>query len=541
MDASHDPSALLSPSLHGILQQHVLPLLAMTDLAHLAASSSALRELIMSANARVWQQAAQAALPWHPPLPASIPAVQAEMIAHHTCSRNISRGGLDNTSVFCCEMQYTTWHVSPSDDGQYMAYISGLDQNSTRSLWLIHLPSSQQSKLFHKPGMEPVSCAWQQNGHLQMALRWQGQVHLCIFDVYGHHDQQPEIIGPLAPLTQSHHLAFHWSFTSCMALMDVDIDCLSHHFVLLNGTTGTCVSINKPAAWSAEQWADRELASASFSGSNAVIAVLYSSPFYSLHTDHILHFYECHSGALLTKVGSNEPIHTLLSQSRHFNAWHDDLIVWWLDRDSCFLISITSAASNKLDLGVLSLCDGSCRPLNCEFPSRHHTLAAFEDMLVSPDGQHAVITILTKQFGYELLFISLQTTGAAWSHSVRIGSHERCRLFVAKCWSPCSRWLAVSHDLFHSKDQVPQLQLVLVDASHDKGKQAHTACRAAMLLTNSSIQAAMKDCCRVDAKYWTLRWSSTGSSLRFAGTVSIDMQTLFSHQDFMIAVKATFI
>ncbi|MCJ1467950.1 hypothetical protein MMC07_006576 [Pseudocyphellaria aurata] len=539
MEASGDPAGLLSPGLRGILQQHILPHLSVDELAHLAASCPALRRLVVSTDARTWQRAAQAAMPWHPPLPASITEVQAALNAHRTCSCNISGVGLDNTSIFCHEMQGTTWHVSPSADGQHVAYVCQAHQASMPPVWLLHHQSLQHLKLFDKPNMEPVSTAWQQNGRLQVALRWHDHVRLCSFDVSG--CEPAKMTGPLAPLTQSHMLSFYWSDSSCMVLMNVDVESPSHQYILLNGDTGTSVRINKPAAWSPEQWSDRELSSVSFSGSDAAIAVIYSTPFHSQHPEHTLYFYECRSGAPLTSFGSNEHIHAQLGhgQSRTFYVWHDDPVGWWLNEDSCFLIPITSAASNKMDLGVLSLRDGSCRPLNCEFSSRHHTLAAFKDMMVSPDGQHAAITIITNKYGYELLFVDLQKTTC--SQSVRINSHERSQIFGFKCWSPCSHWLAVCHDLSDSDDEVPQLQLMLVGTSNDQGKQVGIACEAAVPLTSLSVQAALNDCHRVNADYWSLRWSPTGSSVRFVGMIGIDKRSGLSSQEFMMMVKASFI
>lgn len=84
--------SLLHPSLHGALQQHVLPLLAPCDLATLAATCSALHTLVLQAGPGVWLHAAQRALPWHQSLPTDLSALRHVLARHARSSRNLSKG-----------------------------------------------------------------------------------------------------------------------------------------------------------------------------------------------------------------------------------------------------------------------------------------------------------------------------------------------------------------------------------------------------------------------------------------------------------------
>ena len=74
------------------LQQHMLPELTVHDLAHLACACTTTRELVMTAEPRLWQTAAQRALPWHPPMPLEITSIQVAMRKHTTKCRSLAAG-----------------------------------------------------------------------------------------------------------------------------------------------------------------------------------------------------------------------------------------------------------------------------------------------------------------------------------------------------------------------------------------------------------------------------------------------------------------
>ena len=74
------------------LQQQMLPLLGVHDLARLAVSCQSLRRLVMAADPRIWQTAARVVLPWRHDLPPVIPEVQAALQSHTTSSQHIATG-----------------------------------------------------------------------------------------------------------------------------------------------------------------------------------------------------------------------------------------------------------------------------------------------------------------------------------------------------------------------------------------------------------------------------------------------------------------
>lgn len=97
-------SAILDPILIGVLQQHLLTLLAPADLTKLAASCRGLQELVLSTGPDLWHGAVKRALPWHPDLPANVPALQAIMQKRASCCSNLAKGRC--RQQVCQQMHY---------------------------------------------------------------------------------------------------------------------------------------------------------------------------------------------------------------------------------------------------------------------------------------------------------------------------------------------------------------------------------------------------------------------------------------------------
>ncbi|MCJ1467943.1 hypothetical protein MMC07_006569 [Pseudocyphellaria aurata] len=500
---------ILSSATYHTLHQHILPRLDARDLACLAASCTALRQLVMSADPHIWQRAAQAALPWHPILPADNSAVQAALAAHHTCNRNILHGRGTPASRHTCTLPVSVRNVFPGPDGQHYGYTTHTVGSS--AVWLLHAASAQHQQLLKEPDSHHISISWQRNtGHLRVLLSRREQLAMCSFDVQG--QKQESWTASLAGLRSNMRDSdIFWAENMFMLLV-----AQLHDGVLvsrlLNGSDSTSVVLAVPDERSAAHLRPTLLRSASFSP-DASLVVLYVQTL-PCAPEYMLQFYDCHSGLPLVESHADMALaadlisHLILRPG----AWPLNSLSWWLPDENAFLVPIMAAGSCAItDLGMLSLLDGICRPLACTLNLGH--LSVLRDMFVSPNGRYAAVHL--GPTGQRAIVVDVQTGAVAWSEQFdSCWSRSFSSLFE---WSPCSQWLAMCRV---ESDGILQPRLQLVDPVRQTGKPAGYVIDSGLLLgPPQGLENAQRAEWFSLPYDWHLLWTQTGSCLTLSGSL----------------------
>ncbi|MCJ1467945.1 hypothetical protein MMC07_006571 [Pseudocyphellaria aurata] len=495
----------LSPVVHQILQRHVLPRLGAYDLARLAASCTALRELVMGADAHTWQQAAQTALPWQPPMPASIPAIQTALHAHHTCIRNISQGRSSPPTRRTIALQSCVDKVMQAPNGQHIAYMtSRVDEDG--EVWLVHLDSAQQQqqqqqRVAQEQGLNPASICWQRStGHLRVLLSNDLRYRMCTYDGHGRQLESSVIPvggGLVIRVGESYNgTSCYWAET---------------RFMLLLAQQDPAEGLPYPTP----------SMTASFSADASLIVLCA----YTEAGDGVVLFYHSDSGLPLMKIDSDPalPASWVTYTIKQADACSPTTLSWWLPDDTTFLVPVPpEAPGTVLALGVLSLLDGSCRPLACTMSLAQQQLLNAYDMSFSPDGGYAAVVLGRHGDMQDIALVNLQDQSLIWSLSqqedvLKLLSKQKCAWLSQPPlmqWSPSSRWLAVC---WAAEIDLVRPLLFVLDTRRMAGQLAKCVYQAQ--LSFCIPHYPRKGCWFYTYHRWQLRWTCTGNSLRVSGVL----------------------
>ena len=407
-------AGLLQHHLHQALQEHMLPLLGITDLARLACTSTAARELVTGAPSALWQAAAQAALPWHPPLPSDRALVQAAMCKQATCGRKLASGQ---------HTLHTTVHSSKgsggfgqpgwsslSPDGQTYVCTTAGPQRPNQALVFHNLLSGEKTRMDFAEERRIFSGHWHADGaHISLAqvCTRSERVHLSVV---------------------------RWPAADCVASFEVSdsVDpegewcCWSP-----SGARGVMASTpqldNDPTAYCiADIYAQTTVRLACpiegatlWSPSNNMLAVLdknWTNPAYDIV------IFDATNGAQICHIHTPSRLWVC-------DRWTSEGSLCWLEPDDTLLVVLGGA--DKMCVGLCSVRDGSMLVRSTDVVGKPFPTGC----CMSFDRQKIAIMYATHQVT-EMEVLRLATLSAC---SSTVSPERQGHIAF---WSPCSRWLA---------------------------------------------------------------------------------------------------
>lgn len=454
----------------------------------------------MTADPAQWRAAATRHMPWHPALPAAIPAISAALQRYATASRNLATGRVEPQVRQLALMYSRVQHCSLSPDGNCLAY-AWSDADNTAGVDIVQVDTGQQIVMQLEQDEQPFDLAWQAStGKLIVVLQTPRTYQICAFhpamgnarlscfdidrDVGKAHCFWSEngsqlILHELISVTTN----FPPSFRASCRLVDMDNQCV----VLITDSPLT------------ERTNQTNIADACWSRDGQTVAVVYG------YDDTSIELFDCQSGQPVVVNGA-----PLLWQTDNYQIADERWICnfrCWLPEPKAFLVPSMQRPDNTslpemTDIGKLSMVDGVCQAMHWGFGGASFWFdTVVRSLSTSPDGRHAAI----------LFHIDVEPScdDEAYGYLFHLEAGflmqlpVQCTIQHGCCWSPCSRWLAYCCD---DRDEVVVLDVGKCKKAGDPVVQHH-------IPYGDGTKSASESFVLIFYPYRQLQWSPDGNKL----------------------------
>lgn len=507
---------LFSTALSTVLQHHMLPKLAAADLCRLAATCKALRNLVTTADVHIWQQKALAAIPWHPALPSSIPAIQAALETNATRVHSLSAGAtVSPTLEQDHKLSNKLRAASISPDCTLLAYGWSAEDGSSCGIGFAALGQHAEPSSIHLAAHQrPISLAWQVGpGRLRTMIQHEQSLQFLMFDVWS-----GKVIASVTMQHDAERVQCFWSANSHQVMVGEVLD-FPESFSIVDIIEGTVLALTAPSAWPAAP--DGSLATgltcetACWSNDNSRVACICDVD----GTSMMVFYDSCSGSPVMARQGDAETTPVSWAAGLSELLTHDCEYACWLPDNATFVVPEEADKPREddwddrpvvVDFCRLSLADGACTSIAAKHDASFHlqpeSLECIRSAAVSPNGIYAALLWYDGDDRVDAYgcIIDMQLSRGFMIPDISI---DICQ----SRWSPCSRWLAV---LLSNGAEI-----IVVDTSTTKNGHANVCFKQ-----NLPLYDAKENESRINIENWQLLWSSEGASIAVLGWACLSEQ-----------------